>query len=127
MVLIPTSPAPSGFRTLPICVKTKPHFDRFAQPNSHVFYRECLIALDFSAVNTAIIGLLVLIADGHEMIRDLFSSMLADFTRRVPLVMFTNTNGPGVERQAQAAGISAVFSKIASPTLLIEAVSALLS
>ena len=44
----------------------------------------------------------------------------------IPLVMFTNTIGPGVEREAQSAGISAVFSKSASPTLLVDAVSALL-
>lgn len=118
-------------------------------------------------------GRLVLIADDHEMIRDLLSSVLrahgfevcqagdgAQAVRiagekgpdlvvldlampvmngleaarvlkakmpRVPLVMFTNTTGPTVEREAQSAGISAIFSKSASPTLLVEAVSALLS
>jgi two-component system NtrC family sensor kinase len=45
---------------------------------------------------------------------------------QVPLVMFTNTIGPGVEREAQSAGIISVFSKSASPTLLLDAVSALL-
>ena len=44
----------------------------------------------------------------------------------IPLVMFTNTIGPHVEREAQSAGISAIFSKSASPTLFIDAVSALL-
>jgi CheY-like chemotaxis protein len=46
---------------------------------------------------------------------------------RVPLIMFTNTIGSGVEREAQSAGICAVFSKSASPTLLIDAVRALLT
>jgi CheY-like chemotaxis protein len=115
---------------------------------------------------------LVLIADDHELIRNLLSSLLlaqgfdvchasdgAQAVRiarekdpdlvvldlampvmngleaarvlkvkmpRVPLVMFTNTIGPGVEREAQSAGITAVFSKSASPTLLVDAVSALL-
>ena len=118
-------------------------------------------------------GRLVLIADDHELIRDLLSSMLLDhgfdvcqasdgaqavrIAREkspdlvvldlampvmngleaarvlkakmplVPLVMFTNTIGPGVEREAQSAGITAVFSKSASPALLVDAVSALLS
>lgn len=45
----------------------------------------------------------------------------------IPLLMFTNTIGPDVEREAQSAGISAVFSKSASPTLLVDAVSALLA
>jgi CheY-like chemotaxis protein len=45
----------------------------------------------------------------------------------VPLVMFTNTIGPGVEREARSAGITAIFSKTASPALLVDAVSALLS
>ena len=118
-------------------------------------------------------GQLILVADDHELVRDLLSSMLvahgfevcqasdgAQAVRiarekspdlvildlampvmngleaaralrvkmpRVPLVMFTNTIGPAVEREAQSAGISAVFSKAASPSLLVEAVSALLS
>lgn len=118
-------------------------------------------------------GRVVLIADDHEVIRDLLSSMLAahgfdvcqasdgaqavriaaekgpelvvldlampvmnglEAARllkakmpRVPLVMFTNTIGPAVEREAQSAGITAVFSKSASPALLVDAVTTLLS
>jgi DNA-binding NarL/FixJ family response regulator len=44
----------------------------------------------------------------------------------VPLVMFTNTIGRSVEREAQSAGIIAVFSKSDPPTLLVDAVNALL-
>jgi CheY-like chemotaxis protein len=47
-------------------------------------------------------------------------------TPHLPLVLFTNTVGPNVEREAQSAGITAVFSKSASPALLVDAVSALL-
>lgn len=118
-------------------------------------------------------GRLILVADDHELVRDLLSSMLVahgfdvcqasdggeavriareknpdlvildlamptmnglEAARilkvkmpHVPLLMFTNTIGTGVEREAQSAGISAVFSKSGSPALLVDAVSALLS
>jgi CheY-like chemotaxis protein len=45
----------------------------------------------------------------------------------IPLLMFTNTVGPAIEREAQSAGIRAVFSKGASLALLVAAVDALLS
>jgi CheY-like chemotaxis protein len=118
-------------------------------------------------------GRLILVADDHELLRDLLSSMLVTHgfdvcqasdgaqavqiareknpdlvildlampamngleaarvlkakMPHVPLLMFTNTIGPAVEREAQSAGISAVFSKSGSPALLVDAVSALLS
>jgi len=124
-------------------------------------------------MQSSLMGQLILVADDHELIRDLLSSMLAEHgfdvcqasdgaqavriarekspdlvvldlampkmngleaarvlkakMPHVPLVMFTNTIGPAVEREAQSAGITAVFSKAASPALLVDAVSALLS
>jgi CheY-like chemotaxis protein len=141
--------------------------------NFLVFYKEGSIASVRQGGHHSIVGRLVLIADDHELIRDLLSSILVTHgfdvchasdgaqavqiarqkspdlvvldlampvmngleaarilkakMPQVPLVMFTNTIGPSVEHQAQSAGIIALFSKSDSPTLLVDAVNALLS
>jgi CheY-like chemotaxis protein len=69
-----------------------------------------------------VLDLAMPVMNGFEAARVLKAKM-----PQVPLVMFTNTFGAGVEREARSAGITAVFSKSASPTLLVNAVSALLS
>jgi CheY-like chemotaxis protein len=60
--------------------------------------------------------------NGLEAARVLKSKM-----PHIPLLMFTNTVGPAIEREAQSAGIRAVFSKGASLTPLVAAIDALLS
>jgi CheY-like chemotaxis protein len=46
---------------------------------------------------------------------------------RVPLVMFTNNEGPAMEKEARAAGISAIVSKSEPSDLLIQHANILLN